>query len=96
MTFEEFSQSSGSSVPPEGLSGPLLALWHAKQGRWDEAHGIVQNLPTREAAWVHAWLHRQEGDDPNARYWYDRAGKSPCKGSLDEEWEDLSRGLLSA
>lgn len=96
MTFEEFSRSLGSSPAPAGLSDPLLALWCAKQGGWDKAHGIVQNLATREAAWVHAWLHRQEGDDSNARYWYARAEKSPFKGSLDAEWEQISRQLLSA
>jgi len=92
MTFEDFS----NSLQPSGeWSKPLLALWEAKQGRWDKAHAIVQNLSSPDAAWVHAWLHRQEGDESNAGYWYHRAGREPQSGSLEKEWEDIATELIS-
>jgi hypothetical protein len=93
MTFEEFVRSP---LPPPDLSDPLQALWQAKQGHWEKAHHLVQKLSSSDAAWVHAWLHRQEGDDSNADYWYHRAGKKTCRASLDQEWEDITRQLLDS
>lgn len=67
----------------------LIALEADKNGQWDAAHDIVQDIHTDEASWIHAYLHRKEGDPGNARYWYNRAGKPFFDGSLDEEWEEL-------
>ncbi len=67
----------------------LEALNAEKNGDWDKAHELIQDLSTQEAAWIHAYLHRKEGDDWNARYWYSRAGKPFFKGSLDKEWQEL-------
>jgi hypothetical protein len=92
MTLEEF-QASGSE--PAGLTPPLRALWHDGRGDWDAAHRIAQEDDSRDAAWVHAYLHRKEGDISNARYWYARAGKTASSGSLKEEWEEMVRSLLS-
>ncbi|MBV6647763.1 MAG: hypothetical protein KI790_20055 [Cyclobacteriaceae bacterium] len=65
------------------------ALYLERQGDWEKAHDIIQDIHTAEAAWIHAYLHRKEGDDGNAGYWYSRAIKNPFQGSLDEEWEQL-------
>ncbi|XOV94247.1 MAG: hypothetical protein ACFHWX_05985 [Bacteroidota bacterium] len=67
----------------------LKALEADKNGNWDEAHDLVQDLGTPDAAWIHAYLHRKEGDHMNARYWYNRAGKAFYEGSLEDEWTDL-------
>lgn len=69
------------------------ALLLEKEGDWDGAHRLIQDLPTPEAAWIHAYLHRREGDDGNARYWYNRAGKDFFEGSFQEEWSLLYESL---
>ena len=72
------------------LSVPLRALWYASHDQWETAHQLVQDDPSRESAWVHAYLHRVEGDLGNARYWYHRAGKTPATSlSLDQELDQL-------
>ena len=95
MNFETYLASLTAKTPPAGLSPYLTALRHEKQGDWEQAHRIVQDINTSEAAWVHAYLHRREGDEGNARYWYRNANKSfPAGQSLDEEWESLVKALL--
>lgn len=94
MDVEGFRQSVSDSGPPAGLSGPLQGLWHAAKGNWNRAHEIVQDDESREAAWVHAYLHRVEGDLGNAGYWYRRAGQPADTGSLDDEWSTISFALL--
>lgn len=93
MTFQEFRTAAGSPQPPEGLAGPLLALWQDRQDDWHGAHQTVQEDASAAAAWVHAYLHRKEGDLSNAGYWYQRAGKPAASGSLESEWEELARAL---
>ena len=94
MTFEEFQKSIAHSAPPPGSSPLLTALWHDARGDWERAHQITQDIESPEAAWVHAYLHRKEGDAGNARYWYQRAGRTPASDSLDSEWEQLVKALL--
>ena len=72
----------------------LRALDLAKEGKWDQSHLLVQDGVDRYAAWIHAHLHRVEGDLSNASYWYDRAGRPDCKGSLDSEWQELRAIIL--
>ena len=93
MTLEEF-QKSGNE--PAGLTPPLRALWHDARGDWDAAHRIAQEDDSRDAAWVHAYLHRKEGDISNARYWYARAGRTAHPGSLEEEWQVIVSNLLTS
>ncbi len=95
MTLEEFRASLTGAAPPAGLPGPLVALWHAARGDWERAHRIVQELPGAEAAWVHAHLHREEGDRWNAGYWYRRAGRPHCEAPLDAEWAEIATALLA-
>jgi len=85
MDLRVFAESPS---PPEG-SAALRALWHEAHGDWKRAHALVQDDPGRDAARVHAFLHRKEGDLDNARYWYARTGHSVFDGSLDEEWAAL-------
>jgi hypothetical protein len=95
VTFEEFRASlKRGTKPPPGLTAPLRALWLDAKGDWAAAHSTVDNLETKEAARVHAYLHRAEGDRDNARYWYGRAGVPPYTKALEGEWEELARALL--
>lgn len=94
MDFAAFKASTADTSPPAALRGPLLALWHAEQGDWHRAHAIVQDDEGSAAAWVHAYLHRVEGDISNAGYWYRRAGKPASDLPLSQEWEAISMSLL--
>ena len=91
MTFEDFA---GSATPPAGVGPALLALWYEARGDWDRAHRLAQEEEGRNGDWVHAYLHRKEGDEGNANYWYARAGKSAASGDLDAEREAIARALL--
>jgi len=95
MTFDQFRTSLSEPAPPAGLSPALLGLWLAGKGDWDRAHRTVQDDPGAEATWVHAHLHKQEGDLCNARYWYARSPANTLGLSLKEEWEHIARSLLS-
>ena len=81
------------AAPAAGLSPPLAALWWAAKGDWDVAHKIVQDESTKDAAWVHAYLHRVEGDLSNAGYWYRQAGQPVAKDALEAEWERIVSAL---
>lgn len=96
MDFQVFIASLEEQDCPVGLNDYLCALWHDARGDWNRAHQIVQDLPGTTAARIHAYLHRKEGDDWNARYWHRRAGTEfPEALSLQEEWESLVHELLS-
>lgn len=80
---------------PDGAPGPLRALWHCAHGEWDRAHVLVQDDESQDAAWVHAHLHRVEGDLNNAGYWYRHAGKPVSRAPLEEERAAMTAALLS-
>ena len=90
----DFRASLTDAAPAPGLEPPLAALWWAAKGGWDQAHKIVQDESDANSAWVHAYLHRVEGDEGNAGYWYRQARRKPAGGSLDAEWEQLVSALL--
>lgn len=92
----EFKASLSGAAPAPQFGAPLAALWWAAKGNWDEAHRIVQDEPTADAAWVHAYLHRLEGDLGNAGYWYQRAAKPVAGGSLESEWEQIASTLVGS
>ena len=94
MTPEAFRASLDDEAAPPGLSRPLQALWRAGKGDWDGAHALVQSEENAEANWVHAYLHRLEGDAGNAAYWYARARKPVSRASLDAEWAGIVEALL--
>ncbi|MEJ2061307.1 MAG: hypothetical protein P8Y64_12610 [Gammaproteobacteria bacterium] len=93
--LKTFRDSLAGPQPPADCPVPLQALWHAAQGAWDRAHELVQRESGPQAAWVHAYLHRVEGDLGNARYWYHRAGRSPATGDLEAEWTEIVEILLN-
>ena len=95
VTLAEFRTSVTGAAPPVGLAPPLAALWWAAKNDWDKAHKLVQDDAGGSAAWVHAYLHRVEGDLPNARYWYGAAGKPAAAGALDAEWTAIATALLA-
>jgi hypothetical protein len=89
-TLPSLSASEAAALPP-----PLYALWHDAQGDWAAAHSLVDHLETPDACWVHAYLHRKQGNASNAAYWYGRAGQPVFTGSLDEEWSALASAFLA-
>jgi hypothetical protein len=94
VSTAEFKASLSAAAPAATLTPPLAALWWAAKGDWDKAHRIVQDEATREAALVHAYLHRVEGDLGNAGYWYRQAGQPVAKDTLESEWERIAAALL--
>jgi hypothetical protein len=94
MNLAQFKATLPEAHPPTGVTGSLMALWYAGKGDWEQAHNIAQDIPTAEGSWVHAYLHRQEGDNGNARYWYNRAGRTMPELSLEREWEEIVEALL--
>lgn len=96
MSFAEFQESvARGAMPPDGASLPLQALWHDARGDWDRAHTCAQEDQGRDGSWVHAYLHRKEGDIGNAGYWYSRAGRRmPEPGvTLEAEWAAIAKEL---
>ena len=96
VTPRAFDLTLSHAVPPLALAPPLAALWWAKKGEWDKAHRLVQDETGADAAWVHAYLHRVEGDLGNAGYWYRQALKPVTNGALDAEWSTIVETLLQA
>jgi len=96
VTLDAFEQSLRSAAPPPDLPPLVLALWHDGRGDWDAAHRVAQDVETDDGAWVHAYLHRKEGDAGNAAYWYRRAQKPIARGPLDEEWREIATALLAS
>lgn len=94
MTFSEFNATLSANVPP-AVSPALVALWHDAKGDWEKAHGTAQDIDDATGAWVHAYLHRKEGDASNAAYWYRRADKPVERCPLDAEWTRIVTALLS-
>ena len=96
MNLADFRRSLAAPAPPAGLSPALEALWHDAKGDFDRAHDLAQSDEGGPGDWVHAYLHRKEGDSGNAAYWYRRAGRPVCREPLDAEWEAIAKTLLAA
>lgn len=94
LTLDSFRDSISGTTPPAGVSLALQALWHDARHEWDAAHGLVDDSTDPDGCEVHAYLHRREGDDGNAAYWYRQAGRRVASGSLDAEWQALVQRLL--
>jgi hypothetical protein len=93
MTLLAFITSLDKSAPPQGLTPYLQAMWWDGKENWQKAHDIIEHIGDDTAAWVHAYLHRKEGDNGNARYWYSRAGRKMPSVSLQEEWKMIVEEL---
>lgn len=96
MSFEEFLQQLSASAPDPGWSPLLKGLWYDANGDWDQSHRIVQDIHTPEAARIHAYLHRKEGDIGNADYWYSLSGTKRKDWTLEEEWNYLVKAFMDA
>jgi hypothetical protein len=94
MSLAEFERSLGAKAPPRGLAAAVTALWWARNDAWDKAHKIVMDESGRDAAWVHAYLHRLEGDAKNAAYWYRQARRPVATGAHAAEWRAIAAALL--
>ena len=95
MNYNDFIKLTKKSNPSDMLSDIHLALWHAMKNNWDMAHEIVQDINTETAFWIHAYLHRVEGDLNNANYWYNRANKTVCTKSLESELNNIIKSVFS-
>ena len=89
MTFDEFKKLVFEDAVARELTKPLQALLEDARGDWDRAHQIAQSISSWEGAWIHAYLHRKEGDLGNSSYWYRRAGKAMPEYGLQREWSEL-------
>ena len=94
MTLPQFRDSLLDDAPPANLAPALAGLWWDAKGDWTKAHESAQIDEGPAGSWVHAYLHRKEGDTSNASYWYHRAGKPAAHGSFEEEWAEISTSLI--
>ena len=94
MQFEAFNESIKAKTIPLDVSVYLASLWYDGTGDWSKAHNLVDSLEDATACWVHAYLHRKEGDIGNADYWYRKAGRKRPDVSLETEWETIVKALL--
>ena len=94
MTLEEFRHTLAGNAAPADLSPALRAMWEDARGNWNGAHAIAQGITDRTGSWIHAYLHRKEGDLGNAGYWYRRANQPPANDPLDDEWARIVSALL--
>lgn len=96
MTLQEFRNSLSQDQPPRELSLALAGLWWDAKGDWQRAHESAQQDEGPAGSWVHAYLHRKEGDASNASYWYNRAKKMQSKDPLEQEWQTITEALLGS
>ncbi len=94
MTLQQFRDSLAGDQPPREVGFALAGLWWDAKGDWTRAHESAQQDEGSAGAWVHAYLHRKEGDAPNAEWWYGRARKSMARGSFEQEWQEIAEALL--
>jgi hypothetical protein len=94
MDLLSFKQSLTNNEAPAEASVYLKALWYDAKEQWDAAHKMIQDVEDKNAAWIHAYLHRKEGDISNADYWYRRAGKTRPPVTLEKEWEEIVTALM--
>ena len=94
MTLSEFKSSLKLNTPPAEISLALRALWEDGRGNWDAAHKLAQEVEGKSGAWIHAYLHRKEGDLGNAAYWYRQAGRPAAHDALEEEWDRIVGALI--
>ena len=94
MNLTAFKESVAAGQFPANASPYLQALWYDGKEEWEKAHELIQDLPDKNASWIHAYLHRKEGDTWNADYWYQKAGKKRPDVSLEQEWEQMVSAFL--
>ena len=95
MNYQNFIKLTKEPKPPDSLFGIQLALWYAYKDNWEMAHSIVQDINTQTASWIHAYLHRVEGDISNANYWYNRASRKSSNESLETELDNIIESVFN-
>ena len=95
ITIEAFLKLKDDGIIPDDIPSLLQALLLDAAGDWKNAHAVAQSDSSSDGSWVHAYLHREEGDMGNAGYWYRSAGKSMPEISLEEEWEYIAMALMA-
>ncbi len=93
MDVAKYRESVKGDAPPADAGLALQALWHQAKGDWHQAHRLAQAQTDETGAWVHAYLHRVEGDEQNAGHWYRRAGRPPSSAPLEDEWAEIVAAL---
>ena len=96
MTLEQFRSTLAQAAPPDMLSPELRAMWEDAKGHWTAAHALAQDIDDETGSWIHAYLHRKEGDLGNAGYWYRRSRQPLASDTLEEEWARIVSSLLRA
>ncbi len=94
MNLTDFKNILAANNPPKEISVYIEALWYDAKGNWQKAHELIQDLPDKKASWIHAYLHRKEGDSWNADYWYNKAGRKRPGVSLEQEWDQKVSAML--
>jgi hypothetical protein len=94
MTLSALKESLTQQQPPAHVSVYIKALWYDARENWHQAHELIQDLTDKNASWIHAYLHRKEGDTGNADYWYAQAGRKRPAVTLAEEWDQIATALL--
>ncbi len=94
MDLEIFKKSLDQNEPPANISAHLLSLWYDAKGDWEQSHEIIQHIGDNHASWIHAYLHRKEGDNGNADYWYHKADRKRPSKTLEQEWSEIAAALL--
>ena len=94
MKYDNFIKSLKNNSPPSDISAPIKSMWYAKKGDWDMAHKIAQDIKTVLGSWIHAYLHRIEGDESNADYWYKKANVNQINANLDDEANQIIKHIL--
>ena len=94
MNYDEFITTLKKNEPPKNISDTLKALWYDGKDDWESSHNVAQDIHDKNGSWIHAYLHRKEGDIPNARYWYTMAGRKEPGVTLKEEWESLVKHFI--
>ncbi|CAH1000577.1 hypothetical protein LEM8419_01711 [Neolewinella maritima] len=95
MTRQEFDASLREATPPTSFGLELTSLWWISNNQWERAHTLIDDAIGPDRAWVHGYLHRIEGDEPNARYWYQRSGRDAPDYGLSKERDLLLEYFLS-
>ncbi len=94
MNLDDLKRSVDNDTPPKGISKLCKAMWYDAKEDWDTAHQIAQSVDSRDGSWVHAYLHRKEGDISNASYWYHMAGRKMPQTTSEEEWKEIALELI--
>ena len=93
--YAAFQNSLAEPSPPTNWPRGLKALWYDAKNDWEGSHDIAQEMHTNLGSWIHAYLHRKEGDEFNAGYWYRKAGRAFPNITLKKEHREIVEHILA-